>query len=966
MSDNIKDENSELLSELISTVQKKNDSEKVDNSVKSKQARAIGVDDETHKVFVYFLDDIEEKEYTFLNKTGEIISVGDTVKVFYTSNPAKGWIGERCGEPNIKGMKIEQKAPYISAKVQNTTNVKYDKFERGILSVDFNVDGTDSDVVFNANQMCLATADGDVTAIYKVDGATQSYKLVENMPAGKRVMSHIYPMSLNKGKHNFALYVTSGNGSGTFHIGGLIGTISGQISGLKERELPNDDLIFYYQNLPAGEFTLPENIVYDSKAKKYIDWGDGSEIEESTAKSAVSHTYENGGDYFITIKTDVLTFGNEGSIVDITFVKNLSRIYFPDKTTSINFSFGQNYSPSNLEVLRFGNEAIAIKWYTYSSNKITSLILPETVATLFYEFSKMQITSLVIPSSVVSISGASAIKIPATLRTLERYDSVNCGLGGTKTGLGTLIIGGNATTAWATDCKALTKVEFPEPTKVTSIKSFEGCSALPEIILPKDIISIGNRAFYGCSSLKNIDIPKGVTALGERTFENCKSLVSANLPGLTEIGIYCFSGDNSLEKVGLAEGLTKISERAFYRCSSLSNITFPSTLTYIGAYAFDGYTGTQNNSKPFSPGMKARITYVGKYAFQYSGITEFYICGNTNLGEYAFYDCEKLANLEIEEGLPTIPNHCFDGTSDLGVVTLPSSLRRIENYAFRGSSIVTQLNDGLEYIGAEAFSGCSILNTNLVIPSSVTELGYEAFYNCDNIVDLTIEGNPLCGRYTFASCDTLTSIDISNLKNISDYMFYNCGNLRNIKFGTGITIGESAFTGAGNNPRPCAITSLPNFLSIVAKTQSADAKTAEGGIYKVGSGAFRGCKELTSVDKYEFLMNVYEETVDTEYEVDTSGDVPTNKKVRKSTTYSGEVVTGIYGAMKATTNSVFANTGLKRVGDIPYNKTTDNTYEEVAYYDSQGTLRHKDVLVREIHYRLLEAFVQPDDIFITY
>lgn len=100
MADN-RDENSELLTELISTVQKKNDKEKVDDSVKSKQARVIGVDNDTYTVYVYFLDDVEEKEYTFYNKIGEVINVGDTVKVFYTSNPAKGWIAERGGVPNI-------------------------------------------------------------------------------------------------------------------------------------------------------------------------------------------------------------------------------------------------------------------------------------------------------------------------------------------------------------------------------------------------------------------------------------------------------------------------------------------------------------------------------------------------------------------------------------------------------------------------------------------------------------------------------------------------------------------------------------------------------------------------------------------------------------------------------------------------------------------------------------------------
>ena len=102
MADSTKDKNSDLLKELISSVQKKNDINKTKDAVKSKQARVIGVDNETYKVVVYFLDDIEQREYTFYNKTGEIINTGDTVKVFYTSNPAKGWIAKRNGEPNIK------------------------------------------------------------------------------------------------------------------------------------------------------------------------------------------------------------------------------------------------------------------------------------------------------------------------------------------------------------------------------------------------------------------------------------------------------------------------------------------------------------------------------------------------------------------------------------------------------------------------------------------------------------------------------------------------------------------------------------------------------------------------------------------------------------------------------------------------------------------------------------------------
>ena len=97
MSDNV-----DLLKQIVTTVQKKNDKEQVNDTIKTKPAKVIGVDDETHKVFVYFLEDTEQKEYTFYNKSGEILSEGDTVKVFYTTNVAKGWIGARNGEPSIK------------------------------------------------------------------------------------------------------------------------------------------------------------------------------------------------------------------------------------------------------------------------------------------------------------------------------------------------------------------------------------------------------------------------------------------------------------------------------------------------------------------------------------------------------------------------------------------------------------------------------------------------------------------------------------------------------------------------------------------------------------------------------------------------------------------------------------------------------------------------------------------------
>lgn len=99
MSNQVNDENVGLLKQLVTTVQKKNDKEKVDNSIKMKPAKVIGVDEDTYKVFAYFIDDAEQNAYTFYNKSGEVLTEGDNVRVYYTTNPAKGWIGARMGEP---------------------------------------------------------------------------------------------------------------------------------------------------------------------------------------------------------------------------------------------------------------------------------------------------------------------------------------------------------------------------------------------------------------------------------------------------------------------------------------------------------------------------------------------------------------------------------------------------------------------------------------------------------------------------------------------------------------------------------------------------------------------------------------------------------------------------------------------------------------------------------------------------
>ena len=92
--------------------------------IKQRLAKVIEVDTDSQKVYVYFVDDENQTQYVYYNKTNEIITSGDNVKVFYTSDIIKGWIGARCGEPSIKEITIYSNGEYVSFFTTSPGGVK--------------------------------------------------------------------------------------------------------------------------------------------------------------------------------------------------------------------------------------------------------------------------------------------------------------------------------------------------------------------------------------------------------------------------------------------------------------------------------------------------------------------------------------------------------------------------------------------------------------------------------------------------------------------------------------------------------------------------------------------------------------------------------------------------------------------------------------------------------------------------
>lgn len=78
----------------------------LDKAVKTKSGVVVSYDDSAHCAVVNFPEEGSGATYLFYNKTPEVLDAGDTVRVFYTNNLARGWIGERCGEPNVKKIEL--------------------------------------------------------------------------------------------------------------------------------------------------------------------------------------------------------------------------------------------------------------------------------------------------------------------------------------------------------------------------------------------------------------------------------------------------------------------------------------------------------------------------------------------------------------------------------------------------------------------------------------------------------------------------------------------------------------------------------------------------------------------------------------------------------------------------------------------------------------------------------------------
>ncbi len=144
----------------------------------------------------------------------------------------------------------------------------------------------------------------------------------------------------------------------------------------------------------------------------------------------------------------------------------------------------------------------------------------------------------------------------------------------------------------------------------------------------------------------------------------------------------------------------------------------------------------------------------------------------------------------------------------------------------------------------------------VVIPGTtnglpVTSIGNQAFYNCNNVTDVTIPTSvTTIGSSAFDGCTSLTSVAIPDgVTNIADYVFASCTSLTSVTIPDGVTsIAEYAFWDCGSLT---SVTVPNNVTSIGSSTfqscSSLTNVTVGNRVVSIGSSAFWNCGGLTSV-----------------------------------------------------------------------------------------------------------------------
>ena len=179
------------------------------------------------------------------------------------------------------------------------------------------------------------------------------------------------------------------------------------------------------------------------------------------------------------------------------------------------------------------------------------------------------------------------MSLPSTVTKLDDWAFCNCSnLAEVRLNEGLQTIGEHA----FSKCSVLQSVIMPTTVTELSKSAFCCCQELSEVHFNEGLQLIGEFTFFECTALRSVTIPSTVTKLDYGALQDCSNLSEVILlgGGMLLISQYAFYGCRKLAEVQFNEGLQSIGSCAFEDCTALRSVTLPSTVTELGAWAFNG------------------------------------------------------------------------------------------------------------------------------------------------------------------------------------------------------------------------------------------------------------------------------------------------------------------------------------------------------------------------------------------
>ncbi|MBE6621072.1 MAG: hypothetical protein E7625_06910 [Ruminococcaceae bacterium] len=253
-----------------------------------------------------------------------------------------------------------------------------------------------------------------------------------------------------------------------------------------------------------------------------------------------------------------------------------------------------------------------------------------------------------------------------------------------------------------------------------------------KVTLLGDGVTVGDKAFYGCTSLSEFDFDKLTGKVGDYAFYLCVSLTSVNMPNVTELGEGCFADCVGLQEF-YAEKLQVVGDKAFaaIREGAQAGATFAEfdapELTRVGEYAFYGCIYLKNIDL-------SKVTEIGASAFGVCVSLEKVVLSKDlkELKEMTFYNCGlAVADKHLDINLENVVRF---GLGVFYATKLPAKLELtsaeyIEERAFIEAEDKNYLEEviapNLKTLGAQAFANC--INLKKFSAPKLESIDYAAF-----------------------------------------------------------------------------------------------------------------------------------------------------------------------------------------------------------------------------------------------